>query len=229
MLRAVLQALEKQYGPPVHPRARDPFEWIIYENVAYLVDDRTRAATLSSLKSAVGKIAPRELLLAGEERIGAAIEGGGMLPGVRAKKVVEAARTAQDLCDGALRERLDELDARKRRALLRKFPGIGAPGADKILLFCGYEAAPAVDSNGLRVLARLGLIEEERAYERSYFAAVGIIHEAFGEDTETLIDAYVLLQTHGRELCKRGAPQCEPCGLRASCRFALSHAAAKTE
>jgi hypothetical protein len=54
--------------------------------------------------------------------------------------------------------------ASEARRALQKFPGIGAPGADKILLFTKTHALPALDSNGLRVLVRLGLAKEAKSY-----------------------------------------------------------------
>ena len=40
--------------------------------------------------------------------------------------------------------------------MLKKFPAIGDPGVDKILLLTRTEPVMALDSNGLRVLVRLG-------------------------------------------------------------------------
>jgi endonuclease-3 len=48
----------------------------------------------------------------------------------------------------------------KARRALRSFPGIGEPGAEKILLFSGRQARLAPESNGLRVLVRLGLVRD---------------------------------------------------------------------
>jgi hypothetical protein len=38
-LRAAIARLAKFYGPPPRPPATDPFERVIWENCAYLVDD----------------------------------------------------------------------------------------------------------------------------------------------------------------------------------------------
>src|SRR2546426_12509444 len=46
------------------------------------------------------------------------------------------------------------------RKILKRFPGIGDPGADKILLFCRGGQGLGPDSNALRVLVRLGRSEE---------------------------------------------------------------------
>src|SRR2546423_14582663 len=51
---------------------------------------------------------------------------------------------------------------------LRRFPGIGGPGAEKILLFGGIRQILALDSNGLRVLPRLGYGTETGNYAADY-------------------------------------------------------------
>ena len=49
-----------------------------------------------------------------------------------------------------------------------QFPMIGEPGAEKILLFSGVLAVLALDSNGVRVLVRLGVGEERKSYAATY-------------------------------------------------------------
>ena len=49
-----------------------------------------------------------------------------------------------------------------------QFPMIGEPGAEKILLFCGLLNVLALESNGLRVLTRLGCGEERKELCRGY-------------------------------------------------------------
>src|SRR5262249_58957930 len=80
-----------------------------------------------------------------------------------------AAIVADDL-DGELEAIVRGPVDRAKRAL-RRFPSIGEPGAEKILLFAGAAPLLAPESNGLRVLGRLGLIREEKSYARMYAAA----------------------------------------------------------
>src|ERR1017187_7923744 len=56
---------------------------------------------------------------------------------------------------GNLEQILEWPYARAKKAL-KLFPSIGDPGAEKILLFCGVAAGLALESNGLRVLTRIG-------------------------------------------------------------------------
>jgi endonuclease-3 len=52
----------------------------------------------------------------------------------------------------------------KAKKALQKFPGIGEPGAEKILLFTRTHPLMALESNGLRVLVRLGFGAEHKNY-----------------------------------------------------------------
>ena len=68
----------------------------------------------------------------------------------------------------------------KARRALKRFPGIADPGADKLLLFAGVTPYLALDSNGLRVLLRLGYGEEDDAPTREtrvpFLAAENLVH-----------------------------------------------------
>ena len=213
----VVKSLRKHYGAPQIPEPRDPFGIILWENAAYLVDDARRAQVYGSLEKDVG-LAPAQLLAAGSRRIAAAIREGGMQPSHRAEKVLRCAEIAVSYADGELAAALQGMPLSKARALLKRFPGVGDPGADKILLLCGYASLPALESNGLRVLERLGFVVQDDAYARMYRAAVRSLQDAQVD----FVDAFALLRQHGRELCKRTAPFCQACPLRAKCAYARS-------
>lgn len=119
---------------------------------------------------------------------------------------------------GDLRQSL-KLPLAKANRALRKFPGIGEPGAEKILLFTRSYPVLGLDSNGLRVLVRLGFGEEKKSYTATYRSVQEAIHSQLIEDYDWLISAHMLLRQHGKELCKTNAPVCEKCPLRKSCRF----------
>ncbi|MFI4945788.1 MAG: hypothetical protein ACHP85_21120, partial [Burkholderiales bacterium] len=109
------------------------------------------------------------------------------------------------------------LDEAKRA--LRRFPGIGEPGAEKILLFSGRHALLAPDSNALRVLVRLGLVREGSSYARTYAAARAAAAD-LSSDVGIVQEAHLLLQLHGQTLCKRSAPLCAACPLENRCAYA---------
>src|SRR6476619_7551076 len=91
-LATLVPALEKVYGPP-KLRVTDPFEMILLENAAYLVDDARREETFERLRGTIG-VSPEAILKHSREEIAAVIAGGGMKPEMRAEKVLECARLA---------------------------------------------------------------------------------------------------------------------------------------
>jgi endonuclease-3 len=119
-------------------------------------------------------------------------------------------------------ERLGDLRAAMK--VLRTFPAIGEPGAEKILLFSRLHSLPALDSNGLRVLLRLGYGEETGNYAQDYRAAQRAIRAEIREDRDWLIAMHQLLRRHGQELCRRREPLCGACPLRDGCRYAAARA-----
>jgi endonuclease III len=205
MLIESLAKLQKQYGDVALPEPRRPFALIVWENCAYLVDDERRAQTFEALRAAIG-IAPEQLLAAGPKNIEAAIRDGGMAPPRRAAKVFDCARIAIDL---------DKEDW-TNRTVLKRFPGIADPGADRVLLLCGLGDAPTVDSNGLRVLERLHIVAPGQAYASAYRAGVRALAGA-GVGGQKAVEIYALLRAHGRDLCKRSRPRCGHCPLRRDC------------
>ena len=199
-LAAVVKALESSYGASP-PCVTDPFEMIVLENAAYLVDDARRLETFERLRAAIG-VMPEAIAAHSRDEIAEVIAGGGMLPEHRAEKVLECARLA-------LRVGVSE-------TTLRKFPSIGEPYADRILLFNGKKATLAPDSNALRVLLRLGYGAESKNYAKTYRSVTAT---TAGElrDAKFAQRAHFVLRRHGQELCKRSAPRCELCPIRQSC------------
>jgi endonuclease III len=203
-------------------RAAEPsraFGLILWENVAYLVDERVRASTFASLVKQIGS-EPRVLLRAGIARIEAAIRGGGMRPKQRAEKVIACARLATDLAKGDLDSTLRALPEQRARILLKRFPGIGIPGADKILLFTKLSDRAALESNGLRVVQRVTGLSESVDYAAGYKAATNLLGEA-GIRGAPARRAFLLFREHGRRICRRSNPDCRVCPLRSRCAYAL--------
>jgi endonuclease-3 len=210
-----VEHLEHYYGRPSPVASRDPFELILYENIAYLVSDDRREKAFRELKKRVG-LRPADVLTAPLEQLMEIAAMGGIFPELRARRLQESARLVRDQFGGNLRRTL-ALDPVEARKALRKFPVIGEPGADKILLFTGTVPSLAPESNGLRVLVRLGLAKEHKNYSTTYRGAQTSLQKELGEKCPPLIVAHQLLKWHGQELCRRSAPRCEACTLRKSC------------
>lgn len=216
-LRDVVTALEKTYGKPAPFPSRDPWELILRENASYLVDDATREEVFLSLKRNVG-IAPEAILGAPRDLLLAAIPKGGMRPPMRADKLLEAAAIAREFGLARLRTLAKEGGAEARK-VLKRFPGIGEPGADRLLLAAGSAVTLAPDSNALRVLVRLGFAEEDASYAKTYRAAADSVAPELPDDAAWLVSAHQLLRRHGQETCRRSAPRCDVCPLAKGCAF----------
>jgi len=216
-LRVVVNALRARYGKAEAPPSTDPFALVVFENMAYLAPDEKRRAAFAALRRDVG-VSPREILKASIQALTRACRIGGIYPEKRADRLRRSAEIAISAFDGDLRDavRLPQPEARKA---LRRFPAIGEPGADKILLFCGGHPTLAPGSNALRVLARLGIVPEERSYAATYRAALAAADRDKLVGRSSLLEAHQLLRRHGQELCRRAKPACDECPLRSGCDY----------
>jgi len=214
-LPKLLDRLERQYGHPPRPLPKRALDWILWENAGYLVSDERRREAYRALERATGLEAAGILALPrdGLREIAAL---GGMHSDRRVEKLVAIASTVEQEFDGDLESAL-ALPIPKARRALKKFPGIGDPGADKILLFTKTHALPSVESNGLRVLLRLGLVAEAKSYSTTYRAARSVLEQHADRGAVWLIRAFELLRIHGRELCKNNGPLCDACPLADGC------------
>jgi endonuclease III len=217
-LAQVVAQLSKFYGAPAPPPVTDPFEQVLWENVAYLADDEKRAAAFSALRKTVG-LRPEDILKAKPEKLLAAARMGGMVPELRAQRLRQCAEIVHILLKGRLDALLDE-SLPKAKKTLQRFPTIGEPGAEKILMFAGKYPVLGLESNGLRVLLRLGFAEEQKSYSASYRGVKNAISDQLPHDRKSLVAAHQLLRRHGQELCKRNRPLCDECPLRDSCDYA---------
>jgi endonuclease III len=187
--------------------------------VAYLADDKRRAAAMRVLETRVGT-APERILAAQEDELLEVTRHGIVAEGF-AEKLRRCARIVLEEFDGDLKTVWKGPLPQARKAL-KKFPGIGDPGADKILLLTGKEPNLALDSNGLRVLVRLGFGAENKNYAAMYRGAREAIAGEIESKQPWLVKAHQLLRQHGQELCRRSKPACKQCPLVKSCPFYLT-------
>jgi len=209
-----VRALVRDAGEP--PAALDdPFAIVLHENAGYLVDDERRDALYARLRAVAPDAAA--LFSADRDALLAIARAGGMRPEARVARWRAIAEITLGEADGDLRAALRALPAAGARKLLGRYPAIGAPGVDRILLFAGISAVPSVDSNGLRVLERYGVLDAGAPYARAYRDACAALRAAFGEDAAALRRAYAALRRHGKSICRRSIPQCPRCPVRRTC------------
>ena len=216
----LLDALEAFYGPQSPSWPTDPYQFLVWWHCGYPASDAACAKGWAALTKSVG-ITPQDLLAATPERLAKALKAGGMVPELRALRLKEIAMRVENQFDqfgGDLRSALlGPLD--KARKELKKFPSIGDPGADRILLFAHIAPIPAVPSACPHVLVRILFGRERENYGVTYREA----QEAIDSQTPATFDArtraYLLLKQHGQVLCKRTNPKCDQCPVNATCAF----------
>ena len=103
--------------------------------------------------------------------------------------------------------------------LLKKFPGIADPGADRILLFGQCTPIAAVPSNCPHVLVRIRAGLERENYGVNYCEAQSLIEGEVPAQFGPRKRAFLLLKQHGQETCKRVKPKCGVCPVSACCAY----------
>jgi endonuclease-3 len=215
-LREAIARLRQHYGPPARLPVLDPFELVLWECCAYLVDDARRAKVYARLVKATAAD-PRRIAAMKPGALAKLISAdGGMQPAMRAEKLQRAANLVLDWGQAELRA-LCRTDPARARKLLKQFPGIAGPGADRILMIMGSERTLAPDSNGARVLVRLGFGKDHASYDRMYGSVVAATKPELPDERRWWVTAHQLLRLHGKTLCKRSAPRCDWCPLAERC------------
>lgn len=212
----LIDTLAQYFGEPTPPAVTEPFAMILCENIAYLAKDAKRAEAFADLQARVG-LRPADIRKAKDSAL-LTIAGKGILPATTVDKLRRAAEIARDSFNDNLAPILDKPLAQAKKDL-RKFPGIGEPSAENILLVNRRFPVLALESNGLRVLVRLGYAPEHKNYSTMYKNMQTTLAAQLPKNCEALIRAHQLLRQHGQELCKRATPRCGSCPLRPNCAF----------
>jgi len=216
-LARILDALEEHYGKVRPSRPARPYELLLFANSGYPASERACSAGFAALEATVG-LSARSILRAPERRLVEAMRAGGIVPELRADRIREiASRSTTE--EGADPDLIAELPIAKARKLLKTYPTIGDPGADRILLLTHTEAVAAVPSNATQVPLRLGFGKEQSSYAAGYRSAQAVLDAGLPRTIAARIRAYVLLKKHGEETCKRSRPRCPRCPVASACPF----------
>lgn len=213
----LLRQLESFYGRQEPCWPTDPYLSLVWWHCGYPASDAACAKGWESLNREIG-VDPQQILEALPVNLATALRPGGMVPEIRALRLKEIAARVQDEFGGDLRAALVGPIAQVRKAL-KKFPGIGDPGADRILLFAGIAPVAAVPSNCPQVVVRVQRGQESANYVATYREARQAIESEVPETLDARIRTYLLLKRHGQELCKLAKPKCAQCPIRSACAF----------
>ena len=213
----ILDQLEGFYGEQTPVWPTEPYLFLLWWYCGYPASDAACAKGWKELTNKIGTDL-NAILGAPPATLTAALKSGGMLPELRAEKMKEVAARIKDEFDGDLRSALTGPITRVRK-ILKSFPSIADPGADRILLFAGIQPVAAVPSNCTAVLERIQVGSEEKTYSASYRVTQRMIDAEVPATFDARIRAYLLLKRHGQELCRRTNPKCHECPIRATCAF----------
>ena len=216
-LKTLIARLKKEYGEPRPPPAVGPFELVLWENACYLLPDERRARVFEGLRLEVGLTA-HAIWNATDEVLLPLAKMGGMRPELRVSRWREIARITLTQFDGDLGAVL-KFPLPQARKALKQFPSIGDPGAEKILLFCGIASNLPLESNGLRVLTRVGFGAEQKNYVATYRSVQQALAVDLPADPKQLLRAHLLLREHGQTLCRRENPLCSQCPVSDECGY----------
>jgi endonuclease-3 len=210
-LATILERLRSTHGTIELPPPRTPFAILVWDACAYLVDDDRRLEVYRRIEAEVG-LTPEAILDCND--LSDRMKAGGMHPERRALRLFETAHKALEIgLDEAVKLPLEEA-----LEVLKKFPGQGEPGAEKILLLSGHHAVLALESNGVRTLWRLGYAagtDPEKNYAATYAALRDELQVP--NEIDEVQQAHVLLRRHGQTICKRTQPLCPECPLLDGC------------
>lgn len=213
----LLQQLESFHGVQEPSWPTDPYLFLVWWHCGYPASDAACARGWESLNREIG-VDPHQLLAARPANLASALKPGGMVPELRALRLKEIAARVQDEFGGDLRAPLVGPIAQVRK-VLKTFPNIGDPGADRILLFAGIAPVAAVPSNCPHVLVRVQRGQERESYTVTYREAQQQLEAEVPEKFDARTRAYLLLKRHGQEICKRTNPKCSQCPISSSCAY----------
>ncbi|HKT52611.1 MAG TPA: hypothetical protein VJV96_20075 [Candidatus Angelobacter sp.] len=213
----ILDQLEKHYGEQQATWPTDPYLFLVWWHCGYPASDKACSKGWDELNKSVG-VEPDKILRASPDKLAEALRPGGMVPELRAMRLKEIAARIQDEFGGDLHSALVGPLA-KVRAMLKRFPNIADPGADRILLFSGCAPIAAVPSNCPHVLVRLQRGQERENYGVTYREAQQAIEAELPATFDIRMRAYLLLKHHGQEVCKSTKPKCEQCCMKNVCAY----------
>jgi endonuclease III len=81
-----------------------------------------------------------------------------------------------------------------------------------------------LESNGLRVLTRIGYGRAEKDYGKTYRSVQEALAGQIPRKPDELTGAHLLLRQQGKETCKNTAPLCRSCPVVALCAYPMKQA-----
>jgi len=217
----LLDNLESFHGHQEPCWPVDPYLFLVWWHCGYPASDAACSKGWEALNQEVGT-SLAQLLATPVPKLAQALKPGGMVPELRAMRLKEIASRIQNEFGGDLRAALTG-PLQEIRKILKRFPNIADPGADRILLFADLAPLAAVPSNCVHVLVRILHGKERENYGVNYREAQLAIETGTQATFDSRKRAYLLIKKHGQELCKRTNPKCEKCPVNSFCAYFAGH------
>lgn len=196
----------------------DPYEFLVWWHCGYPPSDEACNKGWAALKESFD-IAPAKLAKAKEPALARALKAGGLIPELRAPRIKSIAAEIVEEWDGDFSRALRAIPLAEAVKRLKKLPGIGEPGAERILLFGAIAPVPAVPSNATQVAVRIQHGASFEAYTKDYREGRKLIDTQVPATVAARQRAYLLLKVHGQTLCKRSKPKCDECPIARTCAY----------
>lgn len=223
-LAAIFDRLDKFYhlpalkGKPKPSQPTHPYEMLLHRNCGYPQSDERCDKGFRALKNGIG-LAPQKILDAPDAKLREVMRPSVMKPELTAFRLKEIAARVLDEFSGDMRAVLKRPLPEARKAL-KTFPTVGDSTVDKILLFTRTAPIAAIPANAVHTALRLfGGNPDwvQTKWNAAYRFVQDAVRDAFPENIDAQLRAYLLLKHHAREICKLSYPLCDQCPVASMC------------
>jgi endonuclease-3 related protein len=131
---------------------------------------------------------------------------------LKAKRLKGFLRFVRDAFDGELAAMFREPLSALRPRLLAVY-GVGPETADSILLYAGGMPTFVVDAYTIRIMTRLGVVDEGVTYHQMQ----EVFEKALPRDEKLFNEYHALLVALGKDVCRPRGPRCGGCPVSRQC------------
>ncbi|MGE5542432.1 MAG: endonuclease III domain-containing protein [Bacillota bacterium] len=215
MLLDVYNRLYSRFGPQHWWPGDTPFEVIVGAILTQSVSWKNVALAIDALEQA-GLLDPRSMRDIGEGAIALLVRSTGYYQ-QKARKLKSFLAYLWDTHGGELDRMFSTPPAELRRQLLGVW-GLGPETVDSIMLYAGNIPSFVVDAYTVRVLTRMGLVQEGASYDEIR----GFFMDNLPQDPQMYNEYHALFVHLGKHFCKKRELLCGDCPLSEICRTCLA-------
>jgi endonuclease-3 len=213
----MLDLLAAEYGEPSMTR-RPPLDELVLTILSQNTSDLNRDRAYEAMRARYPTW--REVLDAPTDELEQAIRPGG-LARQKAPRIQAVLARVDRAGHGLDLEWLGELPPDEAMDWLTALPGVGVKTASIVLLFSFGVPVMPVDTHVHRIALRLGLVPAGTSAEKAHPLITALVPAG------RMLEAHLLLITHGRRTCIARRPRCPGCVLLELCPYGLREIGAR--